>query len=313
MFFRTNATLIKTDDLASKSYEELVAKYGELLKIPRRPKRDLYETADELNKLENEMFLDWRRNVSLLQESNGVVMTPFERNLELWRQLWRVVEKSDLIVQIVDARNPFMFRNSDLEAYVNEHEGKANMILVNKSDLLSTEHLQKWRKYFCENEVPAVFWAAKPGGVDVPDSKVVKEESEASGSDSDENGADSTGFPIEQKVASMNIDNDDVPFITSAEDLIQYFKAKAFNIHPDATQVIVGMVGYPNVGKSSTINRIYGSKKTSVSSTPGKTKHFQTLIVDDQLMLCDCPGLVMPSFGFSGSEMVLNCKFKYLW
>lgn len=42
------------------------------------------------------------------------------------------------------------------------------------------------------------------------------------------------------------------------------------------------MVGYPNVGKSSTINRLLGTKKTSVSATPGKTKHFQTLIIDDQ-------------------------------
>uniref|UniRef100_A0AC34RR30 Uncharacterized protein n=1 Tax=Panagrolaimus sp. JU765 TaxID=591449 RepID=A0AC34RR30_9BILA len=52
----SNASVIKTEDLTSKSYDELVGKYGELLKIPRRPKRGTYETADELNKLENEMF-----------------------------------------------------------------------------------------------------------------------------------------------------------------------------------------------------------------------------------------------------------------
>ena len=38
--------------------------------------------------------------------------------------------------------------------------------------------------------------------------------------------------------------------------------------------LVVGMVGYPNVGKSSTINALYGSKKTAVAPTPGKTKHF---------------------------------------
>lgn len=36
-------------------------------------------------------------------------------------------------------------------------------------------------------------------------------------------------------------------------------------------------VGYPNVGKSSTINTILGKKKVSVSATPGRTKHFQVL------------------------------------
>lgn len=41
-----------------------------------------------------------------LTENNDLLLTPFERNLEVWRQLWRVVERCDLVVQIVDARNP---------------------------------------------------------------------------------------------------------------------------------------------------------------------------------------------------------------
>lgn len=69
-------------------------------------------------------------------------------------------------------------------------------------------------------------------------------------------------------------------------------------------RVVVGFVGYPNVGKSSTINALVGEKKTGVTSTPGKTKHFQTLIISENLMLCDCPGLVFPSFTSSRSEMV---------
>ena len=34
-------------------------------------------------------------------------------------------------------------------------------------------------------------------------------------------------------------------------------------------------VGYPNVGKSSTINTLFLDKKVPVSATPGRTKHFQ--------------------------------------
>jgi len=55
-------------------------------------------------------------------------------------------------------------------------------------------------------------------------------------------------------------------------------------------RLMVGLVGYPNVGKSSTINAIFGSKKTAVAATPGKTKHFQTLNVSPTVCLCDCPG-----------------------
>lgn len=47
-----------------------------------------------------------------------------------------------------------------------------------------------------------------------------------------------------------------------------------------------------------------GSKKTAVAATPGKTKHFQTLIVSEALLLCDCPGLVLPRYAQSKAEMV---------
>lgn len=44
----------------------------------------------------------------------------------------------------------------------------------------------------------------------------------------------------------------------------------------------------------------------SVSATPGKTKHFQTLHLSDQIILCDCPGLVFPNFATTKAELVCN-------
>jgi large subunit GTPase 1 len=85
-----------------------------------------------------------------LQEDEDFVLTPFERNLEVWRQLWRVIERSHLIVQIVDARNPLNFRCEDLETYIQEIDHsergpqedalpikKTALLLINKSDLLT--------------------------------------------------------------------------------------------------------------------------------------------------------------------------------
>lgn len=75
-----------------------------------------------------------------MQDIEGLVLTPFEKNIEFWRQLWRVIERSDVVVQIVDARNPLLFRCEDLERYVKEvNEEKENLILVNKADFLSDE------------------------------------------------------------------------------------------------------------------------------------------------------------------------------
>lgn len=44
----------------------------------------------------------------------------------------------------------------------------------------------------------------------------------------------------------------------------------------------------------------------SVSSTPGKTKHFQTLHLSEEIILCDCPGLVFPNFATTKAELVCN-------
>jgi large subunit GTPase 1 len=70
--------------------------------------------------------------------------------------------------------------------------------------------------------------------------------------------------------------------------------------------VEIGLTGYPNVGKSSVINAVLGKKKVGVASMPGKTKHFQTLRLTDEVTLCDCPGLVFPKVSESKAEMVLN-------
>ena len=70
---------------------------------------------------------------------------------------------------------------------------------------------------------------------------------------------------------------------------------------------VVGFVGYPNVGKSSVINALFGAKKVSMSRTPGKTKHLQTLeLSDSNITLCDCPGLVFPSVVATRAHLVIN-------
>lgn len=82
---------------------------------PLRPPR----TAAELDEVEQDAFLHWKRALAQMEDA-GVVLTPFEKNLEVWRQLWRVVEKSDLVLHILDGRSPAFYRCKDLEKYVRE-------------------------------------------------------------------------------------------------------------------------------------------------------------------------------------------------
>lgn len=75
-----------------------------------RPPWKLGITAEEQLERERESYLDWRRQLNELQAKLGAAVTPYERNLELWKQLWRTLEKSDIVLLLLDARNPLLFR-----------------------------------------------------------------------------------------------------------------------------------------------------------------------------------------------------------
>lgn len=58
----------------------------------------------------------------------------------------------------------------------------------------------------------------------------------------------------------------------------------------------VMVVGIPNVGKSSFINRIAGNTKAKVENRPGVTRGNQWFTIDNQLELLDTPGVLWPKF-----------------
>lgn len=56
------------------------------------------------------------------------------------------------------------------------------------------------------------------------------------------------------------------------------------------------VVGIPNVGKSSFINRMANSKKTKVGDRPGVTRGKQWVSIDKDVELLDMPGILWPKF-----------------
>lgn len=274
--------------------------------VPRRPAWDTDMTKYQLARKENDAFLEWRRKLAHLQETNeDLLLTPFERNIEVWKQLWRVVERSDLIVQIVDARDPLLFRSVDLERYVKElDDRKQNLLLVNKADLLTRKQRIIWAKYFLSRGIDFTFYSALKANQllelqeEFGEDYKHEEDKEDEGEGEDEEGVDA------EVLESINI--------LTIEQLEDLFLSKAPQeplvppLPGQSPLIQIGLVGYPNVGKSSTINSLVGAKKVSVSSTPGKTKHFQTIKLSDRVMLCDCPGLVFPNFAYSKGELVCN-------
>ncbi|RFU35860.1 hypothetical protein B7463_g505, partial [Scytalidium lignicola] len=302
------------------------------LTVPRRPKWDASTTPEQLDRMERDSLLEWRRGLAELQENNDLLMTPFERNLEVWRQLWRVIERSDLVVQIVDARSPLLFRSEDLERYVKDVDPrKENLLLVNKADMLTSKQREAWAEYFEGANIAYKFFSAH----------LAKEMNEARQFESDEefdlpdkavssdtNLVQAQSSHLEEETRTAHLDKDNIEDnehdeegteesfddederirILTVDELEALFLDHAPKIEEseERTKIQIGLVGYPNVGKSSTINALIGAKKVSVSSTPGKTKHFQTIHLSDKVLLCDCPGLVFPNFATTKAELVCN-------
>ena len=298
------------------------------LSVPRRPAWNESTTAQELQALEQEAFLEWRRSIAhkeeeLLRSQSSTAATPFEKNLEVWRQLWRVLERSACLLQLVDARNPLFYLSQDLREYANSL-GKPMMVLVNKSDYLSATQRAMWRDYLqSQGWNPVVFFSAATEQAKLDNRARQRQRQEANRSDA----IDSLLHKIdggfveshqEQELELVSADGRGVDVPLNRQQLLDTLLAFArqHDCQPDIrydNRIQFGMVGFPNVGKSSVINVLMGSSKhthglvrVGVAAQPGKTKHFQTLLLTDapQLMLCDCPGLVFPSFVSNTADLI---------
>lgn len=78
---------------------------------------------------------------------------------------------------------------------------------------------------------------------------------------------------------------------SGAQPLMHLLKSYASGA-PPGTSIRIGVVGLPNVGKSSLINSLKRARACSVASTPGHTKVLQEVALDRGLKLLDSPGVV---------------------
>ncbi|KAL0229888.1 hypothetical protein PCE1_003452 [Barthelona sp. PCE] len=246
------------------------------LPIPTRPEWNRNQTKAQIRENEGNVYLNWRRELADIEKETKYTMAPFEKNILVWQQLWRVVEKSHVIVQIVDVREPLFYFSQALHEYCGtfslsstdtsgfneqllvpeEKDGpKSTIVMLNKCDLVPEEVSAAIENYFRSKGVETIRYSAK----------------------------DETGM---YKDMFLNfVDNKRVEY--------------------ELEKIHIGFVGFPNVGKSSVINNLYGEKVVAISAQPGKTKHFQSGVFTDVIRFYDCPGLVFPKLTLNKSYLVL--------
>ena len=205
-------------------------------------------------------------------------------------------------MQIVDGRNPYFFYSADLEKYIREVSAdKQFILLINKADYLSEDLIKHWNEYFNEKGVTHIFFSALAEQQKLDGLEDVEEEDEEDGEESDEEAeeeqrekpVEATGAFTREVVKQIQQEEEaekkkqqldetieeELKFNTTEvftrNQLVSLLKqkARAEDCDPD-NRLVVGTVGYPNVGKSSVINVLFGGKKVGVAAMPGKTKHF---------------------------------------
>ena len=84
--------------------------------------------------------------------------------------------------------------------------------------------------------------------------------------------------------------------VSSALREINAEKIKNYEQKGQVRNIKAMVVGIPNVGKSSFINRISGRKKAKVEDRPGVTKDKQWIKIAEGIDLLDTPGILWPKF-----------------
>eukprot|EP00698_Gefionella_okellyi_P024960 TRINITY_DN898_c0_g1_i1.p1 TRINITY_DN898_c0_g1~~TRINITY_DN898_c0_g1_i1.p1 ORF type:complete len:697 (-),score=191.41 TRINITY_DN898_c0_g1_i1:1093-3183(-) len=113
--------------------------------MPMRPDWSYSMTREEVDRQEQQYFQDWIDHI--YRSYNIRDLNFFEHNLEVWRQLWRVLEISDVLLLVTDIRYPLFHFPASLYDYVVSKLGKQMIVVLNKVDLVPEANVVAWETW----------------------------------------------------------------------------------------------------------------------------------------------------------------------
>jgi len=233
------AALLKAAQSSSKFYDEINTSEGI---VPWGRDSNIESTQGE--------GIDWRK-----EKKDDLFLKGQSRRI--WGEFYKVIDCSDVILHIIDARNVPGTRCTMIERHVEKNAKHKHLIFVlNKIDLVPNWVAKRWI---------GVLSAVRP----------------------------TIAFH-----ASMTHAFGKGALIS----LLRQFG----QLHEDKKMISVGVIGYPNVGKSSVINTLISKKSCKVAPVPGETKIWQYISLFKRISLIDCPGVVVNTADDTETDSVLK-------
>lgn len=255
---------IDEDDMEAEEADDQQGGLAALLESAQNAAKR-YDGEDELDDdAMEDSDADVEYEISDAEEDNDDDQDNFEleKSRKAYDKIFKtVVDHADVILYVLDARDPEATRSRKVEQAVLQNQGKRLILVLNKVDLIPTNALNQWLT-FLKSSFPTIPIKASPG---------------------------SAGSSTYNKNLSSSM---------TANALLQSLKGFAAKSNLKRS-IIVGVIGYPNVGKSSIINALTNrhgnnSKACPVGNQAGITTALREIKVDNKLKILDSPGIVFP-------------------